>query len=136
MQRETNIIEIVKSRRYFNAALRFLLTKKQRMKLKERGRYTVISPNPQQERVTKKGEEANEYTDGFYTSDSDSFIPDDAGGGQESQLVEAHSTTLNVNQSLFSNGASTSDPVLMNPEKFARLAIAKEKKKKLRSQVL
>ena len=28
MQRETNIIEIVKSRRYFNAALRFLLTKK------------------------------------------------------------------------------------------------------------
>ena len=82
MQRETNIIEIVKSRRYFNAALRFLLTKKQRMKLKERGRYTVVNPELQQERVKGKGED--EYTDGFYTSDSDAFVPDEAGGGQES----------------------------------------------------
>jgi len=84
MQKETNIIEIVKSRRYFNAALRFLLTKKQRMKLKERGRYTVVNPDLQQERVTEKGDEAGEYTDGFYSSDSDGFVPDDAGGGQES----------------------------------------------------
>ena len=45
MQQETNIIEIIKSRRYFNAALHFLLDKKQRMRLKERGRYTVINPD-------------------------------------------------------------------------------------------
>ena len=84
MQRETNIIEIVKSRRYFNAALRFLLTKKQRMKIKERGRYTVINPDFQQERVKEKGDGGDEYTDGFFTSDSDGFVPNDAGGGQES----------------------------------------------------
>lgn len=140
MQRETNIIEIVKSRRYFNAALRFLLTKKQRMRIKERGRYTVINPDGGGERVrVQKGDEENEYTDGFYTSDSDAFVPDDAGGGQESQLVEAHATTLTVNQTLFAQGANNtqnSESGLMNPEKFARIALAKEKKKQLRLQVL
>ena len=85
MQRETNILEIVKSRRYFNAALRFLLTKKQRMKIKERGRYTVINPDRKDKRVTEKGDDANdEYTDGFYTSESDAFSPDDDRSGRES----------------------------------------------------
>ena len=74
MQRETNILEIIKSRRYFNAAIRFLLTKKQRMKLKERGCYTVINPDrTDDERVTEKGYDSNEYTDGFYSNDSDTF---------------------------------------------------------------
>ena len=59
MQRETNILEIIKSRRYFNAAIRFLLTKKQRMKLKERGRYTVINPDYTNEREKEKGDDAN-----------------------------------------------------------------------------
>ena len=54
------------------------------MKIKERGRYTVINPDFQQERVTEKGDGGDEYTDGFFTSDSDGFVPDDAGGGQES----------------------------------------------------
>ena len=108
------------------------------MKIKERGRYTVINPDHKQKRVTgTEDNDANEYTDGFYTSDSDTFVPDDAGGDQESKLVEAHSATLDINQSLFSNGANISDSGgMMNPEKFARLALAKEKKKKLRSQVL
>ena len=72
--RETNVIEIIKSKRYFNAALRFLMSKKQRMRLKERGRYTVIDPDLKTER--KFGDqESNEYTDGFYSSDSDHFSP-------------------------------------------------------------
>ena len=59
MQRETNILELVKSRRYFNPAIRFLLTKNQRMKLKERGRYTVINPDYTNEREKEKGDDAN-----------------------------------------------------------------------------
>jgi len=101
MQQETNIIEIIKSRRYFNAALRFLLDKKQRMRLKERGRYTVI--NPDFEKATKQEDEANEYTDGFYSSDSEASVPDDTGGGQSSQLNEPNQTSLNITRSLFSN---------------------------------
>ncbi len=46
------------------------------MRLKERGRYTVINPDAKSEKQKKKeGEESNEYTDGFYSSDSDSFVP-------------------------------------------------------------
>ena len=45
METSTNIIEIIKSLRYFNAALRLLMTKKQRLRLKEQGRYTVINPD-------------------------------------------------------------------------------------------
>lgn len=74
MDYETNIIELIKSRRYFNAALRFLMTKKQRLRLKERGRYTVIDPDAIAKKK-KEGEDSNEYTDGFYSSDSDHFVP-------------------------------------------------------------
>ena len=42
MNFETNIIEIIKSRRYFSAALKILLTPEQRAKLKERTRYITI----------------------------------------------------------------------------------------------
>jgi len=76
LKHETNIIEIIKSRRYFNAALRFLLTKKQRMRIKERGRYTSV--NPDLKKDAKKEDDSNEYTDGFYTSESDAFVPNDA----------------------------------------------------------
>ena len=43
--KEINIIEIVKSRRFFNQALKFLLSKKKRMELKERSRYISIDPD-------------------------------------------------------------------------------------------
>ena len=43
--REINIIEIIKSRRIFMNALKMLLTKKQRMKLKETSRYISINPD-------------------------------------------------------------------------------------------
>ena len=67
------------------------------MKLKERGRYTVINPDHKYERATEKGDDANEYTDGFYSSDSDTFAPGEEGGGQESLLASANEATLSVN---------------------------------------
>ena len=51
------------------------------MKIKERGRYTSINPDHKQTRTTGKEDDENEYTDGFYTSDSDVFVPDDEAGG-------------------------------------------------------
>ena len=99
MQQETNIIEIIKSRRYFNAAIRFLLDKKQRMRLKERGRYTVI--NPDFEKNEKQEDEANEYTDGFYSSESDAIVPNDTEGRQGSQIMDPNQTSMNITQNLF-----------------------------------
>ena len=43
--KEINIIEIVKSRRFFNKAIKLLLSKKKRMELKERSRYIPIDPD-------------------------------------------------------------------------------------------
>ena len=42
---EINIIEIIKSRRFFQKALKVLLTKKKRLELKERSRYISINPD-------------------------------------------------------------------------------------------
>ena len=42
MSKETDIIEMIKSRRYFNLALKKLLSTKERMTLKERSRYLCI----------------------------------------------------------------------------------------------
>ena len=44
MSKETDIIEIIKSRRYFNLALKKLLSTKERMKLKEQSRYLCVNP--------------------------------------------------------------------------------------------
>ena len=44
MHKEIDIIEIIKTRRYFGMALRKLLTSKQRMKLKEKSRYHCVDP--------------------------------------------------------------------------------------------
>ena len=48
MQKETDIIEMIKTRRYLKKALRKLLTLKQRMKLKERSRYICVDPKAQE----------------------------------------------------------------------------------------
>ena len=45
MAEEINIVEIIKSRRYFQMALRLLLSKKQRLLLKSKSRYTEIDPD-------------------------------------------------------------------------------------------
>ena len=48
LEKESNIIEIIKSRRYFNASLKILLSKRQRMRLKERTRYLHVNPRAKQ----------------------------------------------------------------------------------------
>ena len=86
MNSETNIIEIIKSRRFFGKALKTLLTRQQRLKMKEKSRYLCIDPDSKEESLKKtetmKNIETNapksdsedneivEYTDGFYSSDS------------------------------------------------------------------
>ena len=42
MSKETDIIEMIKSRRYFNLALKKLLSTTERVKLKEQSRYLCI----------------------------------------------------------------------------------------------
>ena len=65
------------------------------MKLKERGRYKGINPDT----IVKsdKDGDQNEYTDGFYSSASDAFVPDEAVlRQQQSQMVQNNQTTLDV----------------------------------------
>ena len=45
MDREIDIIEMIKSRRFFHLAIRKLLTHKERVDLKERSRYSLIDPD-------------------------------------------------------------------------------------------
>ena len=49
MEQETNIIEIIKSKRYIERALRHLLNEKKRFEFKERSRYIAIDPDEKQE---------------------------------------------------------------------------------------
>lgn len=46
LDKEINIIEMVKSWRYFEQALKYLLPEKQRLDFKERARYMTINPDP------------------------------------------------------------------------------------------
>ena len=57
MKKETDIIEMIKTRRYLKQALRKLLTLKQRMRLKERSRYICVDPKAQE---TDAGENVQE----------------------------------------------------------------------------
>lgn len=54
LMKEANIIEIIKSRRYFNNAFKVLLSEKQQLDLKERSRYLSIDPDQDDEAVMKK----------------------------------------------------------------------------------
>ena len=45
LYKEVNIIEIVKSWRYFQRAIRFLLTENKSLDLKERARYITVDPD-------------------------------------------------------------------------------------------
>ena len=45
MDKEIDIIEMIKSRRFFKMALRKLLSDKERMDLKDRSRYIMIDPD-------------------------------------------------------------------------------------------
>ena len=78
MLQEINIIEIIKSRRLQGAALKILLTKQQRRKLKEQSRYLAIDPDdssstPKSKKKKPKRTDADiedQFTDGFYSSSS------------------------------------------------------------------
>ena len=78
MEKEIDIIELIKSRRFFKLALKHLLTKEMRMQLKERSRYLLIDPEKETTSTSiersnsnsqgaKKGSQIN-LTDGFYSS--------------------------------------------------------------------
>ena len=88
MDREIDIIELIKSRRYFKMAIKHLLpSSKMRMKLKERSRYIKIDPDPKLEapfrdqkfkevigsamNKTKQNDSEVELTDGFYSSEEE-----------------------------------------------------------------
>ena len=45
MDDEINIIEIVKSRRYFKNAMQFLLPREKRLEFRERGDYLIVDPS-------------------------------------------------------------------------------------------
>ena len=47
LNKEINIIEIVKSWRYFDRALHHLLPEKKRFDFKEKSRYIAINPDPE-----------------------------------------------------------------------------------------
>jgi len=78
MVTETNIIEIIKSRRYFAKAFKALLTKRQRLQMKEKSRYLYIDPDKKESPLARtftlrSGDadpEVADYTDGFYSSES------------------------------------------------------------------
>lgn len=76
---EINIVKIIKSQRYFEAALRYLLPEKKRLMLREHSRYIQINPDELLRSETKlKNIELKRqasmsrrlYTDGFFTSGS------------------------------------------------------------------
>ena len=46
LDKEINIIEMVKSWRYFEQAIKYLLPEKQRLDFKERARYIAVDPDP------------------------------------------------------------------------------------------
>ena len=54
LEKETNIVEIIKSRRYVNKALHFLLTKRQRKYLKERTRYVNLTNEKTAQKTDQK----------------------------------------------------------------------------------
>ena len=51
MEDEINIMEIVKSRRYFKNALRILLPREQRLSMREKSNYICIDPSDDETRA-------------------------------------------------------------------------------------
>ena len=44
LEKESNIIEMIKTRRYLNASMKLLLSRRQRDRMKERTRYLLLNP--------------------------------------------------------------------------------------------
>ena len=78
LNKEINIIEMVKSWRYFERAIRFLLPLKQRLDFKERSRYIAIDPDQDEEKeqqqsfrmMAKRSASIRrqDFSDGFFSS--------------------------------------------------------------------
>ena len=54
LEREINIVEIIKSRRFFKAAIQKLLSEEQRFNLKSRSRYVTVKLKEKKEEKEKK----------------------------------------------------------------------------------
>lgn len=109
---EINIIEIVKSRRFFKKALKGLLSKKKRYELKERSRYYSIDPD-KKDYIDKEGKQkldrqrtidenlydatsAMNYTDGFFSSETEEIELNNL-----SQQPDSNNNTVNEEQMMF-----------------------------------
>ena len=90
MDKEIDIIEMIKSRRFFKLALRELLPAKKRMELKEKSRYIMVDPDNDSENENEDqkqevmqfdnvldlyeyelNQKSENLTDGFYSSGED-----------------------------------------------------------------
>ena len=81
LDQEINIIEIVKSWRYFEQALRYLLPQRKRLDFKETTRYITIDPELNEEEKRRKefvqlakrsaSLRRAEFSDGFFSSQDD-----------------------------------------------------------------
>ena len=82
IQKEVNIVEIVKKLRYVTDALRYLLPETKRFEIKQRNRYIQIDPDKDdQDRIKtelklniSKLKEVPDLTSGFYSSARSSAI--------------------------------------------------------------
>ena len=54
LDKEINVIEIVKSWRYFELAVKYLLEERKRIDFKEKSRYIAINPDPADGQTQKK----------------------------------------------------------------------------------
>mmetsp|Transcript_36663 Transcript_36663/g.48146 ORF Transcript_36663/g.48146 Transcript_36663/m.48146 type:complete len:240 (-) Transcript_36663:585-1304(-) len=85
LEKESNIIEIIKSRRYFSASLKLLLTRRQRMRLKERTRY--LHMNPHVKKDIGSDEEVSDFeTDELLTDPEEQFLNGETTGKRKSKV--------------------------------------------------
>ena len=86
LNKETNIIENIKARRYVEEAIKYLIPHKKRLEIKERSRYLTIDPENESKckqlqgikRISTKQssfkDSSVDYSSGFFSSsDSSSF---------------------------------------------------------------
>ena len=81
LDKEINIIEMVKSWRYFEQAIKYLLPEKQRLDFKERARYMTINPDPDKAKEQSKSFammakrtmsiRRHNFSDGFFSSEDE-----------------------------------------------------------------
>ena len=105
MNKEIDIIEMIKSRRFFKLAFRELLPASKRMELKEKSRYLMVDPDTDGDDMDDDKEVENDesildkierelnddvnLTDGFYSSDDDGDAFDAERLKKNDQIKEA-----------------------------------------------